>query len=50
MADTFLLVGGETRNRYLDTIYKYEENAGWRLLPQRLNHVRGAVTAIVLDQ
>ena len=49
--DTFLVVGGMSEAKYLDTIFKYDaENAVWALLDASLSEARVNAVAMMVDR
>ena len=49
--DTFLIVGGMSGAKYLDTIYLYDAGkAAWALLDARLSEARVNAVAMLVDR
>ena len=49
--DTFLIVGGMSEAKYLDTIFRYDaENAAWALLDASLSEARVNAVAMMVDR
>ena len=49
--NTFLVVGGMSEAKYLDTIYRYEaRNSAWELLDAKLSEARVNAVAMMVDR